>query len=56
MEPAAKLPETLATLFGELVNGAPHEASYMLNSGDAGLLRSLDLLSAAEASALTSSG
>ena len=42
---------SLTTLFGELVNGAkPGGAAFMLNSGDAGLLRSLDQLSAADAS------
>lgn len=42
---------TIATLFGELVDGAtrPGEA-FILNSGDAGLLRSLDRLTAADAS------
>ncbi len=37
---------TLTTLFNELVDGAPAGGgAYMLNSGDRGLLRSLDLLS-----------
>jgi hypothetical protein len=42
---------TLATLFAELVDGAsrPGEA-FILNSGDAGLLNSLDRLIAADAS------
>ena len=39
----------LTTLFGELVEGAAQE-SYVLNRGDLGLLRSLDKLSAADAS------
>ena len=47
--------ETLATLFGELVNGAPGTA-YILNTGDEGLLRSLDKLSAQAASAPTPTG
>jgi hypothetical protein len=43
--------ETLTTLFAELVNGAnAGGGAYMLNSGDRGLLRSLEALSAAEAS------
>ncbi len=42
---------TLTTLFAELVRGAPKSAAYMLNPGDAGLLRSLDALSATAASA-----
>ncbi len=40
----------LATLFTELVDGPPGETAYMLNQGDAGLLRSLDRLSARAAS------
>jgi hypothetical protein len=40
---------TLTTLFAELVEGAPQEC-YILNRGDLGLLRSLDKLSAADAS------
>jgi ribosomal protein S15P/S13E len=40
----------LTTLFGELVDGAPRDPSYMLNTGDIGLLGSLGRLSAADAS------
>jgi hypothetical protein len=41
----------LVTLFSELVDGAPARgAAFMLNSGDFGLLRSLDTLSATDAS------
>jgi hypothetical protein len=41
----------LVTLFSELVNGAPAGGgAFILNSGDVGLLRSLDVLSADEAS------
>jgi hypothetical protein len=43
----------LATLFTELVEGAQKTGGYMLNGGDQGLLRSLDTLTAAQASALT---
>jgi hypothetical protein len=48
----------LAGLFSELVNGAPGPDgfSYMLNGGDAGLLRSLEQLSAAAASARSTGG
>jgi hypothetical protein len=42
---------TLATLFAELVDGPPGADAYMLNRGDKGLLRSLEALSAREASA-----
>lgn len=42
---------TLARLFSELVNGAPRDGgAFMLNSGDAGLLRSLERLTASDAS------
>ena len=47
---------TLATLFGELVDGAPASGGYMLNVGDAGMLRSLDNLSATAASTPTATG
>jgi hypothetical protein len=47
---------TLATLFSELVDGAPASGGYMLNPGDQGLLRSLGQLSAAAASAVTPTG
>jgi hypothetical protein len=41
----------LTRLFSELVDGASgHTGAFILNSGDIGLLRSLDKLSAAEAS------
>lgn len=47
----------LGILFSELVNGAkPGGEAFMLNSGDAGLLRSLDLLSAADASESSNGG
>ena len=42
---------SLTTLFSELVDGADASGgAFVLNSGDAGLLRSLDKLSAADAS------
>jgi len=48
---------TLASLFSELVNGPPAGGgAYMLNSGDIGLLRSLDKLSAADASRAVNGG
>jgi hypothetical protein len=50
------LAKTLATLFSELVFGAPSSGGYMLNAGDEGLLTSLDRLSAAAASAVTPTG
>src|SRR3954462_9403138 len=41
----------LALLFAELIDGAVNPGgAFMLNSGDVGLLRSLDTLSAADAS------
>jgi hypothetical protein len=50
-----EIAETLTTLFAELVDGAP-EMAYMLNPGDAGLLGSLDRLSAEAASAVEGGG
>jgi hypothetical protein len=50
------LGRTLTTLFGELVDGPPGNAAYMLNVGDVGLLRSLDKLSARDASASARGG
>jgi hypothetical protein len=50
------LHESLPLLFGELTDGPAADGAYMLNGGDAGLLRSLDALSAAAASAVPASG
>jgi len=50
------LGNTLSTLFAELIDGASQSEAYMLNRGDAGLLRSLDKLSATAASAPTPHG
>ena len=47
---------SLSTLFGELVDGPPPDAGYMLNGGDSGLLRSLDSLSAEAASRASAFG
>jgi hypothetical protein len=47
---------TLVTLLGELVDGPPEAEAYMLNHADPGLLRSLDRLTAADASAAVSGG
>ena len=47
----------LGKLFAELVQGPPPGGgAFMLNSGDAGLLRSLDRLSPADASGSTNGG
>jgi hypothetical protein len=48
--------KTLATLFSELMDGVPAAGGYMLNPGDEGLLRSIDKLPAAAASAATRTG
>jgi hypothetical protein len=53
---STELSSTLALLFSELVNGPSADGAYMLNSGDAGLLRSLDKLSAADASRSVNDG
>ena len=51
------LNRSLGTLFMELVDGAPADGhAFILNSGDAGLLRSLDMLSAVDASASAHDG
>ena len=50
------LGSTLPTLFAELVDGAPQSEAYLINRGDAGLLRSLVKLSATAASAVTATG
>jgi hypothetical protein len=48
---------TLARLFGELVDGANQpNGAYILNTGDHGLLRSIETLSAAEASSSVNGG
>ena len=47
----------LARLFGELVDGANQpNGAYILNTGDLGLLRSLETLSAGDASSSTNGG
>lgn len=51
------LTRALTTLFAELTEGAPKGgANFMLNSGDAGMLASLDHLSASEASSSSRAG
>lgn len=50
------LDRSLASLFRELVRGAPADGAFVLNPGDVGLLASLDCLSAAEASVSGSGG
>ena len=52
----AELTTVLTTLHAELVDGAPPQNSFMLNGGDPGLLRSLDRLDAAAASATHGGG
>jgi hypothetical protein len=46
----------LAGLFSELVDGAASDGAFILNSGDAGLLKSLSRLSAADASRSVNDG
>ena len=52
----ANLYPALSALLGELLDGPPREAAFMLNGGDRGLLGSLEQLSAADASAPPASG
>ncbi len=47
---------TLDNLFGELMHGVSGAGGFMLNVGDRGLLRSLERVTAADASALTRTG
>jgi hypothetical protein len=52
-----ELSSILGTLFSELVDGAADRGgAFMLNSGDIGLLRSLDKLSAADSSRSVNDG
>ena len=51
-----ELTGTLENLFGELMHGVSGKGGFMLNVGDRGLLRSLERLSAADASAPTRTG
>ena len=51
-----ELTTTLETLFSELMHGVSRAGGFMLNVGDHGLLRSLERVSAVEASALTRTG
>ena len=46
----------LALLFSELVDGAGADGAFILNTGDIGLLRSLDKISAADASRSVNDG
>jgi DinB family protein len=50
------LADSLVTLFKELIDGPAADAAYMLNGGDPGLLRSLDRLTASQASAIPAGG
>ena len=51
-----ELTTSLTILFSELSEGAPKKGSFMLNHGDPGLLKSLEKLSAAAASATAQGG
>ena len=52
----SNLSASLVMLLSELVDGTRPTGGYMLNRGDPGILRSLDRLTAAEASAIASDG
>ena len=56
MKNTREITSTLTTLLGELLDGPPGREAYMLNGGDVGLLRSLDKLSARDASAIPPGG
>jgi hypothetical protein len=57
---SAMLPQSvsqaIATVTSEILDGARGETGWLLNPGDAGLLQSLDALSAADASARPADG
>lgn len=46
----------LTRILNELVDGPPSDGAYVLNAGDSGLLKSLEKLSAKEASAIPAGG
>ena len=50
------LSRSLETLFREIIDGPDASAAWMLNGGDAGLLRSLAALTASAASAVPADG
>jgi hypothetical protein len=50
------LSRSLETVFREIIDGPDASAAWMLNGGDAGLLRSLDALTASAASAVPAAG
>jgi hypothetical protein len=52
----SEITRTMTMLLSELVNGAPESGAFMLNPGDAGLMASLDQLSAEAASASSEGG
>lgn len=55
--PPSDIPDALVHLFSELVTGAPPGGNtFILNSSDVGLLRSLDALTPEEASASVNGG
>ena len=52
----AETTPTLSLLFSELINGVKPGGGFILNTGDAGLLASLDKISAADASRSVNDG
>ncbi len=56
MPQTSELGPVLARLFSELIDGTDPKGAFILNSGDLGLLRSLDKLSAADASRSANDG
>lgn len=55
--PTAEISRALTRLFTELIDGANHRrGAFILNTGDVGLLQSLDTLSAADASRSANDG
>jgi DinB family protein len=55
-EAAMSAHHAIATVLNEILNGSDPKTGWLLNPGDAGLLRSLDAVSAEQASAAPSGG
>jgi DinB superfamily len=49
--PRSAIEQAIATVLNEIIHGADAQTGWLLNPGDSGLLRSLDSLSAEQASA-----
>ena len=55
-DPSSPVQRAIATVLNEIINGSDPKTGWLLNPGDAGLLRSLDAVSAEQASATPPGG